>query len=101
VDTGYVFTTVDGRPLRAADVTSHFKDLVAERGLPPIRLHDLRHGHATHALAAGVQMKAIQERLRLSSITVASDTYSSVLPELAHSVAQIVAKTVPLRHAAA
>ena len=44
-------------------------------GLPPVRLHDLRHGAATLLLAAGHDMKVVQATLGLSSITIAGDTY--------------------------
>ena len=60
-------------------------------GLPPIRLHDLRHGAATLLLAAGHHMKVVQETLGLSSISIAADTYTSVLPELARRSAEDVA----------
>ena len=48
--------------------------------LPLIRLHDLRHSHATHLLAAGVHPKIAQERLGHSSVGITLDTYSHVLP---------------------
>jgi integrase len=51
-DSGYVFTTPDGEPLRPDYLTGRFRQLVAASGQPPIRLHDLRHGAATLALAA-------------------------------------------------
>jgi len=61
--TGLVFTMVIGGPLHPADVTDRFHFLVAQAGLPPIRLHDLRHGAATLALAAGTDLKVVQEML--------------------------------------
>ena len=64
-------------------------------GLPPIRLHDLRHGAATIALAAGTEMKVVQEMLGHSSISLTSDTYTSVLPELAREAAEAAARLVP------
>jgi hypothetical protein len=63
-------------------------------GLPPIRLHDLRHGAATLLLAAGHDMKVVQETLGLSSITIAADTYTSVLPQLARKSAEDVATLI-------
>ena len=56
VDTDLLSTGPDGRPLRPADVTARFQELAHEAGLPPIRLHDLRHGAATLALAAGAKV---------------------------------------------
>ncbi|MEV4318848.1 tyrosine-type recombinase/integrase [Actinocrispum sp. NPDC049592] len=60
---------------------------VRPRRPPPIRLHDLRHGAATLELAAGVDMKMVQEMLRHSSITVTSDMYTNLLPEVARAAA--------------
>jgi integrase len=72
-------------------VTEQFHWLCMEADLPPIRLHDLRHGAATLLLAAGHDMKMVQETLGLSSITIAADTYTSVLPDLARQAAEDVA----------
>jgi integrase len=46
-----LFTYADGRPTRPEYFTHRFHVLVQELDLPPIRLHDLRHGAATIALA--------------------------------------------------
>jgi len=76
-------------------VTRHFSRLVSAADLPPIRVHDLRHGAATLALASGVAMKVVREMLGHSSITITSDTYTSVLPEVARAAAQAAADLVP------
>jgi integrase len=96
-DTGLVFTTDTGGQLHPADVTDHFHHLTAQAGLPPIRLHDLRHGTATMGLAAGVQMKVISRRLRHSSPSFTSKFYGDVLPELTHAAAEATAALVPRR----
>ncbi|GGV45390.1 hypothetical protein GCM10010182_82140 [Actinomadura cremea] len=93
-DSGYVFTTTNGDPLAPVRLTRLFQGLVAEHGLPPIRLHDLRHGAATPALAAGVELKVVQDMLGHSSIVLTADTYTSVLPEVAHRAAEKTAKHV-------
>lgn len=51
VETGLLFTQEDGSWLHPGKVTDLFERLVAASGLPPIRLHDLRHGAATLMLA--------------------------------------------------
>ncbi|WP_067459753.1 site-specific integrase [Actinomadura macra] len=94
IETGYVFTTPTGQPVNPADVTEQFEQLSMEAGLPPIRLHDLRHGAATFLLTAGYDMKVVQETLRLSSITIAADTYTSLLPQLAHQSAEDAAAII-------
>lgn len=93
-ETGYVFTTPTGEPVNPAEVTEQFEQLSMEAGLPPIRLHDLRHGAATFLLAAGYDMKVVQETLRLSSITIAADTYTSLLPQLARQSAEDAAAII-------
>jgi hypothetical protein len=46
-ESGFEFTTQTGAPLHPAAVTDTFEQLAYLAGLPPIRLHDLRHGAAT------------------------------------------------------
>ncbi|MGI5166716.1 tyrosine-type recombinase/integrase [Spirillospora sp. CA-253888] len=93
-ETGFVFTTETGQPVRPNDVTEQFEQLAMEAGLPPIRLHDLRHGAASFILAAGYDMKVVQETLRLSSITIAADIYTSLLPQLARQSAEDAAAII-------
>jgi integrase len=87
-DSGYVFTNHNGDPMSPGWLTHIFQRLIAETGMPPIRLHDLRHGAATLALAAGVELRVVQEMLGHSSIVLTADTYTSVLPEVAHTAAE-------------
>jgi hypothetical protein len=68
--------------------------LIQELDLPPIRLHDLRHGAATIALASRTDLKVIQQMLGHSSIVTTADTYTSVLPEAAHRAAQATADMI-------
>jgi integrase len=95
VDSGYAFTGEDGSPLHPVHVTDQFERLAFEAGLPPIRLHDLRHGAATLHLKAGAEMKIVQAMLRHASITTTSDIYTSVLPEVARDAAEAAAALVP------
>jgi integrase len=60
VESGRVFTREDGRWIEPDWLSDHFDRLVRLSGLPPIRLHGLRHGAATIALAAGVEMKVVK-----------------------------------------
>lgn len=96
--TGLLFTEPDGTPLHPAKVTDTFTTLAADAGLPPIRLHDLRHGAATLALAAGIDIKVVQDMLGHSSHAITADTYTSVLPQVAHHAAEATAAVIPRRH---
>ena len=53
-----MFTYADGRPIRPEYLTHRFRQLCTELDLPPIRLHDLRHGAATLAQMSGVAFDA-------------------------------------------
>ncbi|MFI7018669.1 site-specific integrase [Streptomyces sp. NPDC050164] len=83
VETGRVFTKENGEMLHPANVTRRFIELYEEIDLPPVRLHDLRHGAATLAHAAGADLKDIQEMLGHSSITITADTYRACFPKRA------------------
>jgi integrase len=99
-ENGRVFTKENGEALHPAPVTARFHHLAEEIGLPPVRLHDLRHGAASLMLAAGVPMKVVQETLGHSSVTLTADTYTSVFHEVAASAAEAVATSPSrIRHA--
>jgi integrase len=94
-DSGKVFTREDGTPLHPATVTERFHALAAAGKLPPVRLHDLRHGAASLMLAAGVPAKVVQETLGHSTIGLTLDTYTSVYTEVAAEAAEAAAALVP------
>lgn len=75
-----VFTDGDGTPLQPGRVTHEFRRLVEVLGLPLIRLHDLRHTHATLLLAQDAPMKLVSERLGHARIAMTMDTYAHLLP---------------------
>ncbi|MEU2755251.1 tyrosine-type recombinase/integrase [Streptomyces albidoflavus] len=91
----FVWTQEDGSPYHPQHFTDRFNLLVEKAGLPPIRLHDLRHGAATLALAAGVDKKVVQEMLGHSSYHLTEDTYTSVLPEVSRLAAEAARSIVP------
>jgi len=94
-ETGLVFTREDGTALHPEYVSRHFDWLLRTAELPPIRLHDLRHGAATLALAGGANLKVVSQMLRHSSITITADTYTSVLPDVARQAAEAAIALVP------
>lgn len=93
-DNDLVFCRDDGNPIHPDYLSKLFERLVVTSGLPHIRLHDLRHTHATLALAAGVHPKVVSERLGHASISITLDTYSHVIPALQEEAAETVARLV-------
>ncbi|MEU9965449.1 tyrosine-type recombinase/integrase [Streptomyces malaysiensis] len=95
VETGRVWTHENGEALHPDWISRRFTRLVELSGLPPVRLHDLRHLAATLSLLAGTDIKVVQEKLGHSSRQITSDTYTSVLPEMMRAEAESVMAVVP------
>jgi integrase len=91
---GLVFCRGDGSPLDPTAVSKRFVRLVADSGLPRIRLHDLRHTHATLALQAGVNPKIVSERLGHATVAFTLDVYSHALQHLQQEAADKAAALV-------
>jgi integrase len=87
-DGGYAFTREDGSPMPPDAVSREFDALVRNAGLPRIRLHDLRHTHATLGLASGVPAKVMSERLGHAKVAITLDLYSHVVPGMQEAAAQ-------------
>ena len=94
VDSGLVFSMPDGRGWHPDVITRAFARLVERSGLPRIRLHDLRHSHATHLLAAGTNVRVTSERLGHASVAFTLDVYGHVLPGQQADAAAAVAALV-------
>jgi integrase len=69
-------------------------DQARRDGLPPVRLHDLRHGAATYALKAGIPTKVVSDDLGHARTQTTENHYTSVLPELKQASADAVADTI-------
>ncbi|MFI5805798.1 tyrosine recombinase XerC [Streptomyces sp. NPDC051561] len=95
VETGKVFTTELGEWLHPEHVSDAFRRISKAAGLPPINLRDLRHVSATVQHRGGGDLHSIKETLRHSTITLTSDTYTSLLPEVDKEIAEKAAAVVP------
>jgi integrase len=89
-DDSYVVAQADGTPLQPNSLTHGFADFLDAHGLQRVRLHDLRHSHATHLLAAGIHPKIASERLGHSKVGITLDLYSHVLPGMQAEAAAAV-----------
>jgi len=94
VETGLVFTLENGKALDPESVSRYFRQAVKQSMLPPIRLHDLRHTHATLALQAGIHPKVVSERLGHATISITLDTYSHAIPAMQEEAAALIAGLV-------
>jgi integrase len=81
---------------------SSFKELNSKRAKtlrdgPRIRLHDLRHSHATLGLASGIPAKVMSERLGHSKVGITLDLYSHVTPGMQEDAARSSARSSTVR----
>ena len=79
-DDGFVFAKPDGSPVHPDLISQTFERTVAQLDLTRIRLHDLRHTHATILLQQNVHPKVVSERLGHSSIAFTMTVYQHVMP---------------------
>jgi integrase len=94
VDTGLVFTHPDGTMFHPGRITKTFRLLLERAGLPPIRLHDMRHSHASLLLGNGVPVKVVSERLGHAQASVTLNVYQHVLPGADEEAAETAARLV-------
>ena len=77
-----------GAPLVLPNLAARvFPRLIDKAGVKPITFHGLRHTSATLALAAGVPVKVVSERLGHSKTSITLDLYSHVVPSLSQDAA--------------
>lgn len=93
-DHDLVFPRNDGRPVHPDYFSQTFDRTVRRLGLPKIRLHDLRHTHATLGFAAGVPVKVMSERLGHATVAFTQDVYMHAVPALEEAAADQIADLV-------
>ena len=59
-----------------------------------IRLHDLRHTHATLGLAAGIAPKVMSDRLGHATVAFTQDVYMHAIPQLESDAADQIADLI-------
>ena len=84
----FVFIRPDGSPVNPNAITLAFRRIIKRAGLKEIRIHDLRHTHASLMLKAGIHPKVVSERLGHANIGITLDLYSHVLPGLQEAAAE-------------
>jgi integrase len=89
-DDSHVCLQPNYQPWAPRNLSSAFIRFIRSTGLPRVRLHDLRHSHATHLLAANVHPKIVQERLGHANIATTMDLYTHVMPGMQEEAASRV-----------
>jgi integrase len=89
---GFVFTaTLDGsQPLHPDTITGAFGRICRRAGLCSVRLHDLRHLHATQLLAAGVPVRTVSGRLGHADAATTLNVYAHFLEASDREAADVI-----------
>ena len=89
---GYVFTeSADGGdPLHPDTITGRFTRARKQAGLEGVRLHDLRHLHATQLLAAGVPVRTVSGRLGHANAATTLNVYAHFLEASDRQAADVI-----------
>ncbi|GAP57293.1 tyrosine recombinase XerC-like [Arthrobacter sp. Hiyo1] len=94
---GRVFTYEDGRQLRPGYVSKLFELMVTKAGLPMMRLHDLRHLHASLMLASGQDLAIVSKSMGHSNSQITRDLYAHLVGDAARNAVEGAASLLPAR----
>ena len=67
-------------PLPEENIRRHLRNDAQAAGLPLIRIHDLRHCHASMLISSGVPITAVSKRLGHATVKQTLETYSHMMP---------------------
>lgn len=100
-DDGFVFCKADGTVHHPERFSREFVRKQAalnraepDRALPQLKLHGLRHTWATLALAEGIDIHIVSERLNHSSTNITREIYTHVTPPMQSDAAERVARAI-------
>jgi len=101
-----VFTALRGGELRVRNFRRVWLRALDDAGLEPardpgarrtegVRFHDLRHTHASWLISAGRPLTAISRRLGHTSISITSDRYGHLLPDVDDGIIEVLDAALP------
>lgn len=79
-DQGLVFANPLGDPVNPMQVTRAFKSLARQYGVGQVKLHALRHFHASVLFQQKQSLFAVSRRLGHASVSTTADLYGHLLP---------------------
>jgi integrase len=89
-DDAYVFGTLEGGVRDPDRITQDWKRFTAERGLPRVTLHALRHSHASALIARGTDAVTVSRRLGHGSPNVTMSVYAHVFDRSDEAAAEAI-----------
>lgn len=93
-DHDLIFAKLDGSPINPDYFSQCFDRTVAKLPITRIRLHDLRHTHATIGLVVGIPPKVMSDRLGHATVAFTMDVYMHAIPRLESEAANQMAELI-------
>ena len=78
-DRNLVFANALGNPVYPDTLTRHFRKLAGAVGLEGLKLHDLRHFHASVLIQRGESPVLVSKRLGHATVSITMDVYAHLL----------------------
>jgi integrase len=91
-DHGLVFPNLFGRPLHPDNLTHTYYGILKASGVPRIRIHDMRHSHASWLLLAGQPVHTVSERLGHARPSITLDLYAHTMANSQDEAAAIAGR---------
>ena len=90
-----LFTSEAGTPINPSNLRQRsLAPLLKKAGLPPIRIHGLRHTCASLLFQKNVHPKLVQQLPRHASVAITLDTYSHMLPGMGGEAADAMGEAL-------
>lgn len=77
-------------PLSNSSITRAFKQAIEDSGVKPIRIHDLRHSHASFLISHGANILAVSKRLGHSNTAITLSVYAHLLPKIEKELIELI-----------
>ena len=79
-------------PIHSASFRRRLVAISKKAGLKPIRLHDLRHSHASYLINKNIPIKLISQRLGHENVETTLRTYAHLYSDTLETVAEMIEK---------
>jgi integrase len=94
-DADLISCTDGGAPITPNAADAAYRTLRRMAGIPEtVRLHDLRHTHASFLIAAGENAKVVQERLGHKRVSTTLDIYGHLMDDMQDTAASAMGKLI-------
>lgn len=80
----------DMKPMGTTEIDRIKAEAIKAAGVPYIRIHDLRHSHASYLISKGVNMVTVSRRLGHASIQMTIDQYTHLLSDAQDEVIKAI-----------